>query len=143
MISHNAMKKFWLNCMLLSIMHSQLKLDLPSIFWGRFREIESNPLYKYIHILLQLQWFGHWHYRLCDSSINRFICNVLRFFFLKFSTMSKLKSGQVYYKLTQLCAGTFPRLFWISFSDNYYFGLFSFLWCAIVYSLLLFYFLNV
>ena len=109
MISHNAMKKFWLNCMLLSIMHSQLKLDLPSIFWGRFREIESNQLY--IHILLQLQWFGHWHYRLCDSSINRFICNVLRFFFLKFSTMSKLKSGQVYYKLTQLISGTFPRHF--------------------------------
>ena len=79
MISHNAMKKFWLNCILLSIMHSQLKLDLPSIFSGRFRKIESNQLY--VHILLQLQWFGHWHYRLCDSSINRFICNILRFLF--------------------------------------------------------------
>ena len=28
-----------------------------------------------------------------------------------------LKSSQVYYKLTQLHAGTFPRQFWISFSE--------------------------
>ena len=32
-----------------------------------------------------------------------------------FDIIQELKSSQVYYKLTQLCGGTFPRQFWISF----------------------------